>query len=206
MKFKLVEKFEEFDKDVLNEKLWHEVSYDYHSPSGMVLTDTVYIYATNNAQALNTLQDAFNGKYRGQNNEQSFHRPVADSLHNNYANLVTGSERVSGTTTVPSARRLSRTDRSLRKEANKAGGSALGHDVLVHHKNGDEGDNTPNNLMIFDYANNMDKILASAGHVAAHATSNLTTGVPFTHSIDVHEYSAATGGYVSTHTITLTIT
>lgn len=208
MKFRLVEDID-LEEEVLNEKMWVEVK---SNAKGAL---PFYFYATDdNTQAdVDTLIPLINGSQTG-TYKQSVNKDILNRLKNEYKsvgntfalNIINKNVPY---TTVSVGDILTLMDRDLRKEGNatgKAGVATLtnGKNVLVHHKNGKEGDNSHPNLMVFECDDPIENILARAGHVAAHTTHNLTTGVPFTKSIKVYEHNGAT--FTQTHTIELNIT
>lgn len=182
MKFKKMANIEQINEEVLEEKHWHRVGYTGSNQK----TDYVDVYAVDYAQAENTAISAASGYKRGQNSEQSFNRNVANLVYN--ASPVSYTDL--GIPPYPNAARmLTRTDRSLRREAhlelnnvvlprlaasapNLAKALPDTDECLVHHINKKEYDNADTNLVILPYStvtNANPSELAKAVHLLIHA-------------------------------------
>lgn len=216
MKFKV-----KSTNEVLTEKVWHEIAYNHPVNASNSTTSSVFVYATNPQQAIDTFMSAAQGKYRGQNGEQSFNRPVADSIRQQYTSALNPTLRATPVS-HPTGDKLSRTDRSMRREAHQQLDQAIKAHLqstspdsyervadkkfLIHHHNSrkDESDNNLQRIMIIPYNTKFELGLAHVGHQLIHKITNdcnsrLSGGV---YDFEIHDLSTtpATIYYV---TITL---
>ena len=218
MKLRINESYTNSDK-LLTEDQWYRVDINPGININNTTYNDVYIWARNDKGTLGTTQvqniynDALYGKYRGRGKEQSFNRDVADEISSKRPAIV----NITSITGKPPSfdNALSRTDRGLRIDAHDSQEANIraivgnsNDNVLIHHLNKNEGDQTLSNLVaIFDTygLNKQDsKMLLDIGHFACHLSQQLHGGIigTMTYTIPAYDFSTTPP---TVHNITITI-
>lgn len=203
MKFKLVESIKELDEEILNEKMWVEVT---PMENGKPLDKPFYFYSTNkNVQDdVNTLLPIISNSQTG-TYKQQLNQDIVKKLKNMYDSCVKN-----GTSFTLDVGRTNTTyfemskddiitlaDRDLRAEAHVDIEGINSDDYLVHHKLKGEYDNNYKNLMLISkdrglhFAHAIHKILEYYG------TSYPTGSV----SIPIIEFDTHNAKWSQTHSI-----
>jgi len=203
MKFRLVEDIA-LEEDVLNENDWWTVPFTDNN-SG--LSDEVSLYASSAADA----SDLFNqlatsvpdkrGNYLSKTRRQKFHPLIAQ--------MISGGSYTVGVPYLPTGTPVNKTtieDKPLRTKSKNQMYNTFGtpKNALLHHKDGDEDNDTPENIVSVEsndnWINNVfHKILGDNNfNTTIPGTRMNVTKLPLTISFPIKEYTS--GGRTVVHT------